>query len=149
MIPEAAGATLYGTFLVADDHLRSARSRAADPRISSKGPVRLLNYHAAELFPKCYLRSAGETIVALRAHGHDLASLLGRAQELGPEGPPRTAAQANKMKRKNDYVRLRYVVVDDRTDISADSALQFAVTIRSSVVVALDLSNEGVPKGKT
>jgi hypothetical protein len=149
MIPEAAGATPYGIFLLADDYLRSARSAAADDRMSSKGPVRLLSYHAAELFLKCYLRSAGETIEALRTSGHDLASLLKRAQVLGLKLPPRIAAQANKMKRKNDYVRVRYVVVEERTDILVDSVLRLTETIRASVVEALGFSGDGVRQGNT
>ncbi|MBU1336934.1 MAG: HEPN domain-containing protein [Alphaproteobacteria bacterium] len=148
MIPEAAGATPYGIFLLADAYLDAASLAAKEPRLYSQGPTRLLSYHAAELFLKTYMRSAGETIDSLRAHGHDLHSMLTRAGELGLGVPPQIIAQADKMKRKNDYVRVRYVVIEEKSDISPASVLRFTTTIRKSVCAALNMDDQGVPKGK-
>ncbi len=50
MIPEAAGATPFGIFLLADDFLKAAHACKAHSRIRSGGPVRLLCFHAIELF---------------------------------------------------------------------------------------------------
>lgn len=148
MTPEAAGATPYGIFLLADAYLQAAQLSANEQRLVSQGPTRLLSYHAAELFLKTYMRSAGETIAVLRDHGHDLHSMLSRAGELGLKVPPQVVAQANKMRKKNDYVRVRYVVTDDRSDISPESVLRFTRTIRQAVVVALNLDEYGAPKGE-
>jgi hypothetical protein len=114
----------------------------------SQGPTRLLSYHAAELFLKTYMRSAGETIDSLRAHGHDLHRMLTRAGELGLAVPPQIIAQADKMKRKNDYVRVRYVVVEEKSDISPSSVLRFTTTIKQCVCAALNMDARGVPKGE-
>lgn len=148
LTPEAAGATPYGIFLLADAYLQAAQLAANDPRLFSQGPTRLLSYHAAELFLKTYMRSAGETIAVLRDHGHDLHGMLSRAGDLGLRVPPQVIAQAGKMKKKNDYVRVRYVVTEDRSDISPESVLRFTRTIRQSVVAALNLDEHGAPKGE-
>ena len=146
MIEESRGATPYGIFLLADDYLHAAE-RAVDP-IRLAGPVRLLAYHAAELFLKTYMRSAGETVARLRAHGHDLMSMVGRAQELGLKLPPRILAQAGKMAAKNDYVRVRYVVTEEKSDIPVASVLRFTQTIRLGVIEALNMDDQGVPRSK-
>ncbi|MER8571379.1 HEPN domain-containing protein [Mesorhizobium sp. M1409] len=148
MIPESAGATPYGIFLLADDYLEAARLAATAPSRRSAGPVRLLAYHAAELFLKTYMRSAGETVAALRDHGHDLLAMVDRARVLGLKLPPQIPAQARKMADKNDYVRVRYVVSEDRSDISAQSVLRFAETIRLCVIAGLDMDATGVPRSK-
>ena len=148
MIPEAAGATPYGIFLLADAYLDAASLAAREPRLASQGPTRLLSYHAAELFLKTYMRSAGETIASLRDHGHDLQSMLARAGELGLAVPLQIIAQADKMKRRNDYVRVRYVVTEEKSDISPASVLRFTTTIRQCVCVALNMDEHGVPRDK-
>lgn len=147
MIPEAAGATPYGIFLLADAYLRAARLTASEAHLSTQGPTRLLSYHAAELLLKAFMRSRGETIAALRDHGHDLTSMLTRAQELGLVVPTQAIAQADKMRRKNDYVRVRYVVTEDRSDISPASVVRFAETLRERVRRALHFDNDGNPLG--
>lgn len=147
MIPESAGATPYGIFLLADDYLRAARSVELHGSRYG-GPVRLLAYHAAELFLKTYMRSAGETVVALRGHGHDLLAMVDRASILGLQLPPKIWAQARKMAAKNDYVRVRYVVTDDRSDIPVEGVLRFAETIRLSVIAGLEMDPFGVPLNK-
>lgn len=112
------------------------------------GPIRLLAYHAAELFLKTYMRSAGETVVALRGHGHDLLAMVDRASNLGLKLPPQIRAQARKMAAKNDYVRVRYVVTEDRSDISIKSVLLFTQTIRLCVIAGLEMDPFGVPLNK-
>lgn len=147
MIPESAGATPYGIFLLADDYLSAAVLASGDPKIGS-GPVRLMSYHAAELFLKTYMRSAGETVETLRAFGHDLEKMVVRAKGLGLKLPPQIWAQSRKLSANNDYVRARYVVVRERSDISDESVLRYCQTIRSSVIKALDMNEQGVPQGK-
>jgi hypothetical protein len=75
MIPESAGATPYGIFLLADDYLSAANAVHRDARIGP-APVRLLCFHAAELFLKTYIRSAGTTVDALRGMGHVLGLMV-------------------------------------------------------------------------
>lgn len=147
MIPESAGATPYGIFLLADDYLSAAMLAFRDPKIGS-GPVRLMSYHSAELFLKTYMRSAGETVEALRALGHDLEKMVIRANGLGLKLPPQILAQSRKLSANNDYVRARYVVVRERSDISDESVLRYCQTIRSGVIKALDMNEQGVPLGK-
>ena len=147
MIPESAGATPYGIFLLADDYLAAAKLAFRDPRIGT-GPVRLMTYHAAELFLKTYMRSAGETVDALRALGHDLEKMVIRAKALGLKLPPQILAQSRKLAANNDYVRARYVVVREPTDISDQSVLRYCQTIRSSVIDALNMDEQGVPQGE-
>ena len=145
MIPESAGATPYGIFLLADDYLRAA---TVSQQHGSSAPVRLLAYHAAELFLKTYMRSAGDTVVALRGHGHDLLAMVDRALILGLKLPPKIRAQASKMAAKNDYVRVRYVVPEDRSDIPLESLLRFTQTIRICVISGLNMDPHGVPLEK-
>lgn len=145
MIPESAGATPYGIFLLADDYLRAATVAQLH---GSSAPVRLLAYHAAELFLKTYMRSAGDTVVALRGHGHDLLAMVDRALILGLKLPPKIRAQASQMAAKNDYVRVRYVVSEDRSDISLESLLRFTQTIRLCVISGLNMDPYGVPLGE-
>ena len=147
MIPESAGATPYGIFLLADDYLSAAKLAFRDPRIGT-GPVRLMTYHAAELFLKTYMRSAGETVDALRALGHDLEKMVVRAKSLGLKLPAQILAQSRKLGANNDYVRARYVVVREPTDISDQSVLRYCQTIRSSVIDALNMDEQGVPQGE-
>lgn len=147
MIPESAGATPYGIFLLADDYRRAAKLAAAELRIGP-APVRLLAYHASELFLKTYMRSSGETIVDLREMGHDLGRMMERATALGLALPSGMLKKAKKLAQKNDYVRARYVVVDRRSDMGAAQAVEFCETIRSAVVEALQMDDDGVPLGK-
>jgi hypothetical protein len=147
MIPESAGATPYGIFILADDYLNAARLVMAAPGRRAAGPNRLLAYHSAELFLKTYMRAAGETIVALREQRHDFVEMVERSQSLGLKVPAMALAHARKVAVKNDYVRVRYVT-RDRSDISVESVLRFAETIRSCVIVALDLDEYGTPRGR-
>jgi hypothetical protein len=147
MIPDSAGATPYGIFILADDFLGAARLVMGAPGRRAAGPVRLLAYHSAELFLKTYMRSAGETIVVLRAQGHDLVEMIERSKSLGLKLPAPILAHARKATKTNDYVRVRYVT-QDRPDISLESFLQFAEAIRTSVIAALDLNEYGVPRGR-
>jgi len=147
MIPESANATPYGIFILADDYLNAARLVRAAPGRLAAGPVRLLAYHSAELFLKTYMRSAGETIAALRSQGHDLAAMVSSAERLGLELPPSVPSHARKVAGKNDYVRVRYVT-EDRTDLPLERVLQFVETIRASVVSRLNLDESGAPRGK-
>lgn len=147
MTPESAGASPYGIFILADDYLNAARLVIAAPGRRAAGPARLLAYHSAELFLKTYMRSAGETITALREQGHDLVEMVERAQSLGLKVPAMVVNHARKMAEKNDYVRVRYVT-QDRSDIPLESVIAFTESIRLSVIAALDLDEYGAPRGK-
>lgn len=147
MVPESVAATPYGIFLLADDYLSAALLAHADPKIGT-GPVRLLSYHAAELFLKTYMRSAGDTVDALRGLGHDLENMARRATALGLKLPAQILAQSRRLSANNDYVLSRYVVVREPTDISDEGALRYCRTIRSSVIRALNMDEQGVPQGE-
>lgn len=146
MIPEAAGATPYGIFVLADCYLSAAKLAQADSRIGAV-PVRLLSSHAAELFLKTYIRAAGDTIDSMRRLNHDLGRIVDRAVGLGLRLPTGIASRAKALSEKNDYVRARYVVVDVPGDMSGEKAIRFCETIRGSVSKALDMDEFGAPRG--
>ena len=52
------------------------------------------------------------------------------------------------MATKNDYVRVRYVVVEGRCDTSIDSVLRFTQTTRAGVIKALNMDESGVLQGR-
>lgn len=94
------------------------------------------------------MRSAGETVDALRALGHDLEKMVVRAKSLGLKLSAQIFAQSRKLSANNDHVRARYVVVREPTDISDHSVLRYCQAIRSSVIAALNMDEQGVPQGK-
>ncbi len=71
-----------------------------------------------------------------------------RAKSLGLKLPAQILAQFRKLSANNDYVRARYVVVREPTDISDQSVLRYCQTIRSSVIEALNMDEQGVPQGE-
>lgn len=143
MIPESAGATPYGIFLLADDYLSAAKLAFRDPKIGT-GPVRLMTYHAAELSQNLHAFRRGNHRCP---GGHDLEKMVVRAKSLGLKLPAQIFAQSRKLSANNDYVRARYVVTRERTDISDESVLRYCQTIRSSVIEALKMDELGVPQG--
>lgn len=145
MIPESEGATPFGIFLLADDYLHSARAVAAVPRIRVGGPVRLLCFHACELYLKCFLRTRGATIAALRDMGHDLHEMAVAAQAKGLAVKLDTLRQLAKLAERNDYVRARYVVVDVAGDLKPRSALILTEKLRELVRLALNMDPLGNP----
>jgi len=146
MIPESAAATPYGIFVLADDYLAAADVAHRAPQIGP-GPVRLLCFHAAELFLKTYMRSAGATVATLRGMGHDLLLMVEQSASFGLNLPPDIAEQARALSDKKDYVRARYMVVDVPGDMAEEGALSFCRAIRTAVVEALNMDDAGVPKG--
>lgn len=148
MIPEAAGATPFGIFLLADGFLQAARDTAGNPRKHTEGPTRLLCYHACELFLKAYLRERGEDVATLRGYGHDLVAMLDSSASHGMRSSPQIAAQIRKASKKNDYVRVRYMVTEDRFDIPADKVVRLAEAVRECVRLALGYDEFGVPIAK-
>ncbi|RUU97524.1 HEPN domain-containing protein [Mesorhizobium mediterraneum] len=145
MIPESEGATPFGIFLLADSFLQAAKAVDAGRRGLTSGPTRLLCYHACELFLKCYLRSAGRDIEALRALGHNLHEMAVAAQGSGLVLPARTVSQAKTLADKNDYVRVRYMVVEKPGDIRPEVLLARTESIRESVRLALGMDPLGNP----
>ena len=137
MIPEAAGATPFGIFVLADAFLQAARDTAGNRRKYTEGPTRLLCYHACELFLKAYLRERGEDIPALRDYGHDLQRMLSSASAHGLKPAPQIVAQIKKASEKNDYVRVRYMVTEDKFDIPPEKVLRLTEAVRESVRLAL------------
>ncbi|MBU1307020.1 MAG: HEPN domain-containing protein [Alphaproteobacteria bacterium] len=148
MIPESAGATPFGIFLLADDYLGAARASAEVARIGSRGPTRLLCYHTAELFLKAYLRSYGMSVESLRRMQHDLPLMIGEAKLLGLVLRPRAIQKSSVIKARNDYVRVRYMVVEEAGGLTIHQALEFASDIREAVRTALDFDEHGNPRGQ-
>ena len=145
MIPESEGATPFGIFLLADAYLHSAQAVEAVPRIRIGGPVRLLCFHACELYLKCFLRANGATIVVLRDMGHDLHEMAIAAQAGGLAVKPDTLRQLAKLAERNDYVRARYVVSDVPGDLKPRSALILTEKLRELVRLALKMDPFGNP----
>ena len=135
MIPEAAGATPFGIFMLADAFLEAARDTASNRRKLTEGPTRLLCCHACGLFLKAYLRECGEDISTLRDYGHDLRRMLDSATAHGLTPTPQIVAQIKNASEKNDYVRVRYMVVEDRFDTPPDKVLKLAEGVRPEIVL--------------
>lgn len=92
-------------FMLADDFLAAAERAHTAPRLRSTGPVRLLCYHACELYLKAFLRSHGADLEALRSHRHDLASLLQLAEARGLDSRE-IRGGIGKATEANEYVRV-------------------------------------------
>jgi HEPN domain-containing protein len=116
MIPEAEGATPVAIFLLADAFLTTAKDTAANTHKLTHGPTRLLCYYACELYLKAFLRQRGEDIPTLRAYGHDLTAMLESAKLKGLLPSKKVAAAVAEAVGRNDYVRVRYMVVETATD---------------------------------
>lgn len=112
--------------------------------MSTAGPVRLLCYHAAELFLKAYLREHGEDIHTLRGYNHDLSAMAVSAVEHGLQPEPRLLAQVKMIAEQNDYVRVRYMVVDDG-QISKETVLKLVEAVRECVRLGLSYDELGNP----
>lgn len=145
MIPEAKGATPYGIFLLADDFLRAANASRLHSRIRSGGPVRLLCFHAIELFLKCYLRAQGQDVETLRAYGHRLSDMARSAQDDGLDLATSVVRKLDRLTERNDYVRVRYMVVDTQGDIKPEAILMLANEVREAVRLALRFDEFGNP----
>ncbi len=148
MIPESAGTTPYGVFLLADDFLEGAQ-RTFGGRISSdNSPARLLAYHAIELFLKTFLRSHGEEVTKLRSYNHDLTGMLGAAIAYGLSPSSKVVDRLRQVEDNNDYVRCRYVVSRATSDMRPETVVALAQDIRECVRLALNLNEFGAPLGE-
>jgi HEPN domain-containing protein len=143
--PESAGATPFGIFQLADAFRLAARASAGNGRMLTSGPTRLLAYHSCELYLKAYLKERGQDVEALRSYGHDLDAMLTAAKDAGLDPSPQIAAQLKKAADKNDYIRVRYMVTEERSDISAEKVMRLADTVRDCVRQALDYDELGMP----
>jgi HEPN domain-containing protein len=138
MISEAKGATPFGIFMLAEAFLRAAHDTFGHSIKITEGPTRLLCYHACELYLKAYLRERGEDVEALRAYGHDLKKMHDRAIKKGLKSTSQTVAQLRKASINNDYVRVRYMVIEERLDRDAEKVLNLAADVRRSVATSSD-----------
>jgi hypothetical protein len=148
MIPEAAGATPIGIFLLADAYLDAAREADRNPHKHSNGPTRLLAYHACELFLKAFLRERGEDVDTLRDYGHDLTRMIESAKEKGLLPAKKAEAAILRVVAKKDYVRARYMVVERDTDLPPEQVFALADRIRAAVRHAMKLNEFGMSLGK-
>ena len=145
MIPEASGATPIGIFLLADGFLNAGRDTARTSRKATDGPTRLLCYHACELFLKAFLRQRGEDVDTLRGYGHDLRKMLASAEAKGLLPSKRARMAIARVVDQNDYVRVRYMVVETEENLSSAEVLRLADRIRGAVRRALRLDEFGMP----
>lgn len=146
MIPESKGATLFGIFLLADSFLKAALAADRVAGSLTKGPTRLLCYHASELFLKCFLRARGQDIPTLRDYGHNLHQMALSAQEAGLALPKAVLRKLAALAEKNDYVRVRYMVVEVHSDLSSKNTIALTESIRKSVRLALNMDEFGHPQ---
>ncbi len=148
MIPEAAGATPYGIFCLADEYLMAAKSIPSDGRSSTKAPARLLAFHAGELFLKTYLRFHGEAVSQLRSYGHNLGEMHEAAKSYGLDLSNKVLQQLEKSVRGNDYVRIRYLVHKADGDMHLETVLAMTEGLRECVRLALHMNEFGAPQPK-
>lgn len=146
MIPEAQGATPFGIFQLAEAYLLAARSVSVNTRVRSAGPTRLLCYHASELFLKAFLRAKGMDVERLRSFGHDLHAMVLSSKTTGIDIDKPTVNALAKLAERNDYVRVRYMVVDKQGDIRPGDVLALTVRIRESVRLGLGMDEYGNPQ---
>lgn len=135
MIPESAGATPFGIFMLAKSFDEAAMQVMEAPALrATHGPVRLLLYHACELYLKAYLRSHQWDVSQLRSLNHDLSLMLDEAILAGLNVAPITVDRIREAAAKNDYVRARYVVTEDKQrEISPEILFELTANIRESV----------------
>lgn len=145
MIPESAGASPAGIFQLADAFRSAAVATLGVPKHATSGPTRLLAYHACELFLKSFLREHGQDVEVLRSHGHDLHAILEAAISEGLLPSSHIIAQLKKVTDKNDYVRVRYMVVEHPSDIPAEKVMTLLEAVRECVRLALDYDELGNP----
>lgn len=91
--------------------MAAAKTTKTNPRIRIGGPVRLLCFHAVDPFLKSFLRRRGQDIDTLRAYGHRLSDVANVAQDCGLTLSASAKAKLETLTERNDYVRVRYVVV--------------------------------------
>jgi hypothetical protein len=149
MIPEVRGATPLDIFKLADAFYTAARDTAPNRKKSTDGPTRLLSYHACELFLKAFLCSRGEDVDKLRAYQHDFCQLLRSAKQQGLLPARKAEAVILQMALKNDYVRVRYLVTETKTELPLDQVLKLTERVRNAVRHALKLKLDGTPMGKS
>jgi hypothetical protein len=137
--------TPFGIFLLADDFLKAANASKAHSRIRSGGPVRLLCFHSIELFLKCYLRAQGQDVETLRAYGHRFNDMAKSAEETGLNLGAPIVRKLDMLTARNDYVRVRYMVVDTPPDIKLKAILALAEEVREAVRLGLGLDPFGNP----
>jgi hypothetical protein len=145
MIPEASDATPLDIFRLADAFYLAARDTAPNRSKATDGPTRLLSYHASELFLKAFLRSRGEDVVKLRAYQHDFCQMLAQAKAKGLTPTRRAEAAILRVGQDNEYVRVRYMVVETRSDLPLTQVLSSTGHIRNAVRHALKLRPDEVP----
>jgi HEPN domain-containing protein len=145
MIPEASGARPVGIFLLADEYLKAAQTVDLSARKFTNGPTRLLCYHACELYLKAFLRDRGEDVDTLRAYGHDLSKMLDRAKSEGLLLSKQAQDTIGEVVEKNDYVRVRYMVVETKEDLRPSEVLDLTTRIRDAVRDVLRLDELGMP----
>ena len=76
----------------------------------------------------------GSTVDRLRALNHDLSRMLDEAISAGLKVTPKTVEQIREAAAKKDYVRVRYIVTEDRRpEISLQRLARLTANIRESV----------------
>lgn len=94
------------------------------------------------------MRSNGLSVDRLRNMQHDIAMMIDEAGLLGLVLPRQAVRRAATIKERNDYVRVRYMVVEEKGALTAQQALEFASDIREAVRTALDFDEFGNPRGR-
>jgi hypothetical protein len=147
MIDESAGATPFGIFSLADHYLQAAQLCSQVALGREYGPMRLLAYHAAELFMKANLRSNGWLIADLRGLQHDLPRMAAACCEYGLTWDKNTARDLTRIQEANDYVRVRYVVSDSHPAVRQGGVLKLLQSLRETVRLNLNMDEFGTPLG--
>lgn len=146
MIDESAGATPFGIFTLADSYLTAAKLCEGASQLCMAGPLRLMSYHAIELYLKTHLRSHGWMVADLRLLKHDILKMAMTCQDLGMKFDRATIRLLLRIKETNDYVRVRYAVVDKDGSVRPAEALQLAKNIREAIRQSLNFDEFGNPQ---
>lgn len=107
--------------------------------------MRLLCFHAIELLLKAYLRAQGQDIDPIRAYGHRLSEMATSAESIGLTLITDSKANLDRLTERNDYVRVRYMVVDTPDDITPSGVLWLTKNVRKAVRLALKFDRFGNP----
>lgn len=81
----------------------------------------------------------------LRAYGHDLGLLLESANAKGLLPSRQAQLAITRVVGQNDYVRVRYMVVETDEDLRVDEVLRLAERVRKAVRHAMRLDEFGMP----
>lgn len=131
---KAAETTPQGFFTYADSYLRSAKLLSASSKswAHSRAPIRMLAFHAVELYLKAFLCCAGflSDKLAAEPYRHKLGKLLSEAMDQGLHVASDDAELLNDARLYASAMQSRYLAPSAPDKLLVDAGLLCAVAER-------------------